>query len=79
MAGLDGIGYYNCMVASGSFMGAIIIKYFTSKVFIGPLLCCSSKLFYPVGCNAYAEMAALLWRDGSSSLMQIGRGWTLKG
>ena len=87
MTGLDGIGYYNCIVASGyysSFMMAISRKssilhqnFFLVLCFVYKL-CCSSKFLYPVGfiiyCNTYAGVAAFVWRGGSSSLMQIGRG-----
>ena len=92
MTGLDGIGYYSCMVASGyysSFMMAISRKssilhqnFFLVLCFVYKL-CCPSKFMYPVGviiyCNTYAGVTALVWRGGSSSCMQIGRGCTMKG
>ena len=87
MTGLECIGYYNCMVASGyysSFMMAISRKssilhqnFFLVLCFVYKLYC-SSKFLYPVGviiyCNTYAGVVALVWRGGSSSIMQIGRG-----
>ena len=87
MPGLDSIGYYNCMGASGyysSFMMAINRKSSILHQNFFLVLCsvynlyCSSKFLYPVGviiyCNTYVRFASLVWISGSSSLMQIGRG-----
>ena len=87
MPGLDSIGYYNCMDASGyysSFMMAINRKSSILHQNFFLVLCsvynlyCSSKFLYPVGviiyCNTYVRFASLVWISGSSSLMQIGRG-----